>query len=153
MRAAWVRCRAEASYSQGGCAHLRVVDVFRRFRHGRNGLRVPKSVRDMLLCAAPSRCLVVVGGLLAGHAVRQTSSVAGAWRSRMSSELRASRSRALLSGRTSSVHMQRRDTMRGAYLRKAQVSQVRMLCGGKTHTALKARVWVDSTGRGRAARS
>ena len=55
------------------------------------------------------------------HSVRQTSSVAGAWLPRMSSELRASRSRALLSGRTSSVHMQRRDTMRGAYLRKAQV--------------------------------
>ena len=67
MRAVWVRCRAEASYSQGGCAHLRVVDVFRRFRHGRNGLRVPEGVRHMLLCAAPSRCLVVVGGLLAGH--------------------------------------------------------------------------------------
>ena len=52
MCAVWVRCRAEASYSQGGCAHLRVVDVFRRFRHGRNGLRVPEGVRHMLLRAA-----------------------------------------------------------------------------------------------------
>ena len=56
--------------------------------------------------------------------VRQTSSVAGAWLPRMSSELRASRSRALLSGRTSSVHMQRRDDARrvssqGASLRKS----------------------------------
>ena len=63
------------------------------------------------------------------HSVRQTSSVAGVWLPRMSSELRASRSTALLSGIASSSSLplgMLRDATRDAEARETEESGLKL---------------------------